>query len=360
MEAHAPPYKPMNYMRDSLIASHTACEMLGDAGVELLLSAFVSDPIMEGDRITGLCYEGKGGRHAIRTKVVVDATGEADVSRRAGVPAIYPKESYNDWDSHAPAGMGIWAVVGGIDVKRFDDYIQAVETPYALRRREVPGIGTMAIIGHPPIYYGKLLYRDEGTLGTRVQVMRPHQRIDASNAKHIARMEVEVRKYLFDATQDLKENVPGYENAYLKQVAPYLSVRGGPCIEGEYTLTWEDCMEGKRFDDVVYVYGEVRAIHRTRVKYGRERWTDMPYRVMVPKKIDGLLAVGRSASGVPDTLLRNRMGVMHMGQACGAAAALSARHNCRPRDLDIRALQGHLLDEGFFLGDRARLKALGL
>ncbi len=353
-----PPYRPMHYMRDSLIASHTAMEMLEEAGVDILVSAYVSDPIMEGNRVAGLFYEGKGGRHAARAKVVIDATGEADVARRAGAPAIYPKETYNKWDSHSPAGMGIWAVIAGIDAERFDAYIEKVETPYELEKRDVPGIGKMAIIGHPPNYYGKILYRDEGLLGTRVQVMRPHQRIDASNAKHIAKMEVEVRKYLFDSAHALKANVPGYENSYLMMVSPYLAVRGGPCIEGEYTLTWEDCMEGKRFDDVTYVYGETRAFHRTRMKYGEPRWTDVPYRVMVPKKIDGLLAVGRAASGVPDTLLRNRMGVMHMGQACGTAAALCAKNDCTPRDLDVHSLQERLIDDGFYLGNRARLREL--
>ena len=171
-------------MRDSLIASHTSLEMLKEAGVEILVSAYVSDPIMEGNRVAGVFYEGKGGRHAARAKVVIDATGDANVARRAGTPAIYPKEPYNKWDSHSPAGMGIWAVIAGIDVERFDAYIERVETPYELGKRDVPGIGKMAIIGHPPHYYGKILYRDEGLLGTRVQVMRPHQRIDASNAKH--------------------------------------------------------------------------------------------------------------------------------------------------------------------------------
>ncbi len=355
-----PPYRPMHYMRDSLIASHTAMEMLEEARVDILVSAYVSDPIMEGNRVAGVFYEGKGGRHAARAKVVIDATGEADVARRAGAPAIYPKETYNKWDSHSPAGMGIWAVIAGIDAQRFDAYIEKVETPYQLEKRDVPGIGIMAIIGHPPNYYGKILYRDEGLLGTRVQVMRPHQRIDASNAKHIAKMEVEVRKYLFDSAQALKDNVPGYEKSYLMQVSPYLAVRGGPCIEGEHTLTWEDCMEGKRFDDVVYVYGETRAFHRTRMKYGTPRWTDVPYRVMVPKKIDGLLAAGRAASGVPDTLLRNRMGVMHMGQACGTAAALCAKNGCAPRDLDVHSLQERLVDDGFYLGNRARLRELNI
>jgi hypothetical protein len=221
-----PPYKQSNYMRDSLTASQVSMEMLEEAGVEMLLSAYASDPIMDGTCVKGIFYEGKGGRHAARASVVVDATGEADVSRRAGAPAIYPKESYNDWDSHSPAGMGIWAIIAGLDVERYDAYVRDEKDLFKLENREVEGIGTMAIFGNANNLYGKTLYRDEGLCGTRVQVLRPHQRIDASNAKHVARMEAEVRKYLFDSAQALKGNVPGYENSYLMLVSPYLSVRG--------------------------------------------------------------------------------------------------------------------------------------
>jgi hypothetical protein len=81
---------------------------------------------------------------------------------------------------------------------------------------------------------------------------------------------------------------------------------------------------------------------------------------MVPLKIDGLLAVGRSASGIPDTVLRNRTAVQHMGQAAGIAASLAVKHSVSPRSIDVKALQRKLLEAGFHLGDPARLKQLGL
>ena len=76
--------------------------------------------------------------------------------------------------------------------------------------------------------------------------------------------------------------------------------------------------------------------------------------------LDGLLAVGRSASGIPDTLLRNRMAAKTMGEAGGVAAAMSAASGVTPKTLDVRQLQSRLLDCGFYLGDRRRLKDLGL
>ena len=164
----------------------------------------------------------------------------------------------------------------------------------------------------------------------------------------------------FEALQLLKAKMPGWEKAYLVCVAPFLGSRGGPCIEGTHVLTMHECWEGSRFDDVIYVYGERRALQKSMEKFGEPRFTDVPYGVMVPKELDGLLAVGRSASAVPDTLLRNREGVMYMGQAGGTAAALAAASGVQPRDLDVRRLQRLLLEAGFYLGEPARLAQLGL
>ena len=109
----------------------------------------------------------------------------------------------------------------------------------------------------------------------------------------------------------------------------------------------------------MYLYGEFRAL-RYVCERGGPVWGDVPYRVMVPKQIDGLLAAGRSASGKPDTLLRNRMAAKVMGQACGTAAALAVRRGVQPRELDIREFQRLLLAAGFYLGDARRLAELGL
>ena len=69
--------------------------------------------------------------------------------------------------------------------------------------------------------------------------------------------------HIFEYVERCRQNVPGCENAYLLFIAPYLGCMGGPCIDGEYTLTVHDCRAGKRFNDVIYVYGEPRALRYT-------------------------------------------------------------------------------------------------
>ena len=355
-----PPFRNCHYPRDSAVASYVAFQMLEEAGVDLVLSAYAADPLIEDGRISGLFYEGKSGREAILTKVAIDATGEADLARRAGLPVIEPKKSYHDLDGHAPVGMGIWATAGGVNNAAVRQYVRE-HGKLEMEVKKVDDLGATMSMG---VSWTTKDDRDrlnlDGLFGIRINLLRPHDRIDPSNSLHISRMEREVRMYAFETLQNLKDRVPGFENAFLLSISPFLGVRGGQCIVGEYTLTFEDCREAKRFDDVTYLYGERRALEYTKEKTGEYRWTDVPYRIMVAKGVDGLMAVGRSASCVPDTLLRCRMAVMHMGQVGGMAAALSVEAGKSPACIDVNELQRRLLDSGFYLGDRRRLQTLGL
>jgi len=383
-----PPYSTCHYLRDSNVASYTALKMLEESGVKLMLSAYAADPILEDDTVQGIFVENKSGRQAVKAKVVVDATGEADVARRAGAPILYPKTRYHEIDGHAPTGMGLYFVLGGVAWEQYEAYRKEhtpseedihwakdvlgeekarrfVHDPVLSLIRKAWGNGAYPIpeiddLGGSKIGIsigiGKL--QDEGLARGSVAPARVEE-INIGDGLHISKLEAKLRMYIFETVQFYKHYVPGFENAYVLLIAPFLGARGGPCIEGEYTLTMEDCRAARRFDDVIYLYGEFRALRYT-CEQGACKWTDMPYRVMLPKKGDGLLAVGRSASGIPDTLLRNRMAVKHMGQAGGTAAALCAKQDKSPKELDVKKLQSVLLDAGFYLGDRARLKELGL
>jgi hypothetical protein len=202
--------------------------------------------------------------------------------------------------------------------------------------------------------------RRAGIASFRVGLIRPDSVYDPGDGDHISELEREQRLYIYDVLEHYRRNVPGFEKAYVLSIAPFTGARGGPCIVGEYTLTADDCRRESKFDDVVYIYGEGQAMRRSVAENGKNVWVDVPYRVMVPRVGDGLIAVGRNASCIPDTLLRGRLAMLHMGQVGGAAAALSVQHEVSPRELPVKELQKYLLDEGYYLGDRKRLEQLSL
>jgi ribulose 1,5-bisphosphate synthetase/thiazole synthase len=337
-------------LANSNLCSYMTTKMLQEEGVQLLLCSYVCDPIMDGRTVRGVFVENKSGRSAVLAKVVIDATGEADVARRAGAAILLPKAEYHQYDSHAPTGIGIWAMLAGIDQSKLN----------LKKSREVAF--TKNIAGLAEVRCGGLLRvaPDPTLMAIKIQLVRPHPKVDAGDAKHVSALEVALRMYAIEYVERCRGNVPGCENAYLLYMAPYLCARGGPCIDGEYTLTMPECYRGERFDDAIYVYGEAHALRWQAAHNVPFRWTDVPYRVMIPKQIDGLIAVGRSASCVPDTLLRICESVICLGQAGGTAAAMCAAQDIQPRDLDVRQLQQRLLRQGFYLGDDKRLEELGL
>ena len=87
-----------------------------------------------------------------------------------------------------------------------------------------------------------------------------------------------------------------------------------------------------------------------RVKKGR--WYGVPYRCLVPQKVDGLLVAGRcvSASSVAAAAIRVMPPAMAMGQAAGTAAALACADGVAPRALDAGRLVATLRAQKVFLG----------
>ena len=337
------------YMADSNVSTYAAFSLLEEAGVKLMLSTYIADPIVKNGKVCGVFVETKSGRQAVRAKVVIDATGEADIARRAGAAILYPSNT-RELDTHSPTGMGISAVVAGIDPEAFDPK-KAKEFSW---QKDIGDLAQVVCNGLDNI--GPEVYLQ----GMKAEVVRPAVKVDAGNAEHISALETGMRMFIFEYVQRCRKEIPGCENAYLLTVAPYFGARGGPCIEGLYTLTTADCREAKRFDDAIYVYGSAQALRLMGSQGKKHEYTDVPYRVMIPKKLDGLIAVGRSASSIPDTLLREREGVMFMGQAGGVAAAMAAKEGIQPRQVNVKALQKKLLEMGIFLGDEARLAELGL
>jgi len=208
-------------------------------------------------------------------------------------------------------------------------------------------------------------------LGALVGVRGPRdkQNVETSgSASLMTKLEVNSRIFIFETAQFLRKYVPGFEESYLHFVAPYFHARGGRSMVSEYSLTMKDVGEQKRQDDVIFLScvpnfprGFDRIVTGDEVYgYTPERTFDFPYRQLLPKKIEGLLAAGRSAIIQPP-VTRVRWMVFLMGQAAGAAAALSAKKGLMPQELNVKELQS-LLYHNYQapLGDKERLRELGL
>lgn len=375
-----------NYADTSSCVSYLAAVMAQEAGVELVLSAYASDPIVENGTITGLFVEGKSGRVAFKARAVVDATGDADIAMRAGAPIMNQIP-----DNRA----GIYFNIGGVDFARYEEFVSAegdlseddkewtrqnfsaitsnvwkgkikakpfpdALTP-ALRKasesgefrvvREIePGL---FIISHKVIKY----YDGCGVVSGRAACAEGC--VASYDMGQLSRIEAALRIHAFETVGFLRKYAPGFENAYIISMSPFLGNRYGPCIEGEHVLTPEETHSGCEFHDAV-----LRTMASVNPKSGEGfPGFDTPYRILLPKMIGGLLVTGTGASYIrkghyPN--YRRRPVMMVLGQAAGTAAALAVREGATPKTLDIKILQQQLVDDGIYLGDEERLKELGV
>ena len=157
-----------------------------------------------------------------------------------------------------------------------------------------------------------------------------------------------MRLKVYQDFAEKQSHTPELVDARVVETPPLLGVRQTRFIEGEYKLTAEDAITGRRFDDVISVCS-CPIIHF----YGYRRYLehegfDIPYRCLVPLKIDNLLAAGRciSSSQEPYESFRAMVPIMAIGQAAGTAAALCASSGVTPRGLDVGSLQSTLMDQG--------------
>jgi len=355
-----------DYFVDSHSVSYTVFRMMEEEGVEMMLSTFVADPIMDGDRVVGLFVESKSGRQAVLSKIVIDATGDAEVARRAGAPTV--------WSGGNP-GIGLFYAVGDVDWECFQDSVEGQGELSPADRRWMEEVMN-AELGYPnhglermvPYArkawesgdyrivqridgYGRVVTRfprrsQHGLVISRVET---NGKIDPGDGTQISTIERRIREYIFETVQFFRKYLPGFSDCYLNTIAPYLGARGGRWIRAEYPLSHEDVKAGRRFDDVMYIYFDRRAATAT----------DVPYRALVPEGIRGLMATGRSA--VPyGPNFRARYSMLLIGQAAGIAAALCVKSGVEPRDLDVKELQRILVRWGCPLGDEARIAELGL
>ena len=386
-----------NFADQTNIISYLGVKMAEEAGVQLLLSVWAADPIVENGAVRGLFVEGKSGRVAVRARVVVDASSDADMARRANVPVVidtpadpgygplvrpqYNRPEYVPWND-----TGLFYMMAGVDLTAYREFrgrargLDDAEQAWVQKMAETyPSVGRLPHALVPPlkrewdsggyrvagdieprVHYSmsaRISNYGNGLAGTDVDARGAIRREDTGQN---SRLEAALRVHAFETVQFLKGNAPGFGQAYLLFVAPYFGARGGPYIDAEHTLTIEEAFSGKKFDDTLFLN-----IHEGQKQHGGDpSGHDVPYRMTLPKHIDGLLVTGRCAGyvrrGHDPTGMRARPSVMVFGHATGTAAALAARDGATPKTLDVKTLQRALLEDGLHLGDEARLAELGL
>lgn len=335
---------------DTEVMKFVMNEMVEETGGKLLLDSLVVDAIVaENNQVKGVIIENKSGRTAILADIVIDATGDGDVMKAAGAPLRKPEKSLpltlmfrmnnvnNDLlleERRKNPGLISTLLKKAMDKNDLD-------LPPA-PERFVPGTEKSAPIPLIDVgYLPPLPWHRKG----EALIWGAHAQIDCTNAVDLSKAEIDTRKQVFEIARFLREYVPGFGESYLQDTAPQIGVRESRHIIGEYILTEDDIITGRRFEDAVV---ESACWDRPSVPYC------IPYRSLIPQKIEGILAAGRCLSITPKGFLQNSPRdiptCMATGEAAATAAALAIRSNVDLRHLDPAVLREALLRSGARLG----------
>jgi hypothetical protein len=171
---------------------------------------------------------------------------------------------------------------------------------------------------------------------------------------HLTRAQVKGREITQRYVEFCRRYLPGCEASYLVGTAPMVGVRESRRIRGEYYLTTDDVLGGRKFADAILRNNYPLDIHRdtddklTMTRLPPDEYHEVPYRCLVPLGVNNLLVAGRclSASFEAQSSVRIQPNCRAMGQAAGLAAVLSLRAGITPRALDGVELRQALRDRG--------------
>ena len=325
-----------------------ADDLLAHHKVDILFHALGAGVVMRDERrVDALMVETKGGRQAVRATVFVDCSGDGDLAAWAGAPfelgdnqghMLYPSMMFR---------------LNGIDPEKAGDAWRTI--PDLMERAVAAGTHTFP-------RKGAIVRPQKSGIEWRVnftQLARKDGRaINGIEADDLTRGEIDGRRQAIEAFEFLR-TVPGFEKSYIVDLPPQLGIRETRRVVGGYMLSGEDVLGCASFEDSIGVNGwpmESHVAGDVVFKFPpipqSRGFNELPYRMLVPERIDNLLVAGRCASMTHDGQSAARVSgaCLAMGEAAGAAAALALSGNTIPRDIAVEKLQQQLKEQGAFIG----------
>ena len=324
-----------------------ALDLLDEAGVQLLFHAFASG-VLGDSAVEGVVFETKSGPLAIRAKVTVDCTGDADVAVQAGTPTEVGRAD------GLVQPMTLMFRMAEFHRAAFEAYVK--ENPREWRGvhglwdlvRKATAAGELKLPREDILFFATPHEGEVSVNSTRVTRVLGTDVWDLSYAEWMS------RRQMRQIAEFLRRYVPGFEKAYVMQSGVNVGVRETRRIIGDYQLTADDVLSARKFDDAIARGAYPVDIHNPvgtgtvlkRLPPGEAY--DIPLRSLMPQSAEGLVVAGRCISGTHEAHSSYRVMpiVMATGHAAGVTAALAARRNLRPRALAVKEIQHELMRQG--------------
>ena len=187
---------------------------------------------------------------------------------------------------------------------------------------------------------------------------------DGTNPKCVSDAIVRGRKLAEEYHRALKDVLPkAFGESFLIATAPLLGVRETRRIIGKYVFTVQDYLQRKSFEDEIARNCYYIDLHKSHAVsnlpeedakyislYQKGESHGIPYRCLIPQKVNNLLVAGRAISSDRESnaSLRVMPNCLTTGEAAGVAAYLASKDNVSVNDIDIDQLRKILKQNGAY------------
>ncbi|MGP4081606.1 FAD-dependent oxidoreductase [Pseudalkalibacillus sp. R45] len=308
-----------------------------EAGVQLLYHTYACKVKVEDKQIKGILIANKGGLIEINADVYIDTTGDGDIAQRSGVP-------FEKLDSGELQSLTTIFFLANVDTERAR---KVKHQSLVEKMKEANRSGKYNLPREDGSWH---VTPNKGVI--QCNMVRVSG-VDATDPFALTLAEVEGRKQTQEYVRFLKDKVDGFEDSFLITTSQHIGVRETRRIIGEYILTEQDVVEGRKFEDAIACCGAPIEDH---FSGSGTRWAyvqgdgiyHIPYRSLIQQKIDNLIVAGRclSATHVAQASARNSAQCMAMGQAAGTAAGISLEQGKNFRMIDRGDLLNRLVAQG--------------
>jgi hypothetical protein len=309
------------------------------AGVDVFLHSFVSEAQREGDAITSIVFDDHGGRHGIRAKAWVDASGDCDLATFAGASVRYGNGSHVNLGTLGTRYGGIPAGVE-IDAERFKQAVDQARASGRPLTKDLSLFARLPISGDICCYLASADY-------------------DPRDVRSLSKAEAEGRVQAYEYLEILR-TMPGCERAYLVSTGPEFGTRESRHINAVEQLKWQDVRAGRERSDTVALgawgveWHDRETFESTFEAPPGGAAYSIPLDCLRSRDTANLFAAGRTADG--DQQAGASLRVMGTSFATGQAAGVAASLFASDGTVDVRKVQSALRDQDAVLDPRDMLE----
>lgn len=333
--------KTFTRVHDPIVWREVSDDLLSEAGVTIIYHAVATRVLMEGNVVEGVHVWTKQGPLDIRAKVVVDASGDADLVAMAGLPNFIG-------DNGRVQNPTMIFRLMGVNVPAFraaygEDTIMPPEVSQMIIDGNSSGNYTLP---RAKIWLFPTTRPDELLCNCTRVIGRDGRELNPLLWRDFAEAEVEGRRQAREYARFFKAELKGCENSFVNDMAVQVGVRQTRQVEGVTKLMNSDVVSGTKSADGIARSPWPIELHsgtKPKVEWLLDDVYEVPFGCFVPSEGENLLVAGRCLSAEHEAVASARVTAQCFGygHAIGHAAAIAAKEGIAPRDIagaDIRQI----------------------